>query len=311
MTINELSVLDYLENYINSNHCVAVATVLIIYDYLITLDDEISLLWLAQKKRASTLLFAGSRFTLLVLALAYIACCWQTANKTVESCMAVAIATACVEALAFGIIASASALRVGAISGGKWSLAAVAFVLGLVPAAMNILISLKTTYTIVAYGDLSICVGSCNGTIDKVHKIVEIITRTTSIASDMVVIAATWYYCYNPALLRLRVRSESLSLVGYTLQDGTIYFIAILTLNIINLFTWFFARWTSINMIVLPVSAILVSRSIINLRQMAYNFVVPEDQSVDQSRFSAGLSTNMSSLIFADSAPFESMCCGD
>lgn len=88
---------------ISSNHCVAVATgafapyidtsrnlthspVLITYDYLITFDDEVAHLWSTTKRKVpSALLFACSRVTLLVLALAYIACCVQAAYRTVRS----------------------------------------------------------------------------------------------------------------------------------------------------------------------------------------------------------------------------------
>ncbi|EPT05487.1 hypothetical protein FOMPIDRAFT_117954 [Fomitopsis schrenkii] len=123
-TINAMSVLDYVENYITSNHCVAVATVLVIYDYLITFDDEVAHLWSSPRRKVpSSLLFAGSRISLLVMALAYIGCCVQAAFRTVrrwlvdqcsrsvltlhiDSCTATSVATAFVEAFVFLNIAS-------------------------------------------------------------------------------------------------------------------------------------------------------------------------------------------------------------
>ncbi|EPT05480.1 hypothetical protein FOMPIDRAFT_1021302 [Fomitopsis schrenkii] len=293
-TINGMSVLDYVANYISSNHCVTVATVLITYDYLITFDDEVAHLWsISRRKVPSSLLFAGSRASLLVLALAYIGCCVQAAYRSVGSCTAISVATAFIEAFVFLIIASVSALRVRAVSQGKWGLAFLAFALASLPAAMNIFIALRTTYSIIQFGSFAICVGVCNGTIDRIHEIVEIVIRTASIASDVVVVSATWYYCYDPELLRL-------SIISRILKDGSIYFVAILTLNIVNLFVWFYAHWTSINMIVLPVSAILVSRSLINLRQ-TYHVTMQEENSRQLSRSSAGLSTSYEpTLVCAD-----------
>ncbi|EJF58123.1 hypothetical protein DICSQDRAFT_173216 [Dichomitus squalens LYAD-421 SS1] len=101
----------------------------------------------------------------------------------------------------------------------------------------------------------------------------EVATRSSLIASDLVVLFVTWYRTYQTAKLSLRsLRKESFA--GILLLDGTIYFMVLLVLSVLQMtFTLTGVAeggttlFTSvISFIEEPLTAILTSRFLIDLQ---------------------------------------------
>ncbi|EKM56379.1 uncharacterized protein PHACADRAFT_207632 [Phanerochaete carnosa HHB-10118-sp] len=131
----------------------------------------------------------------------------------------------------------------------KWIFPAVVLALGTVPVGTNIF---GTARTVTVYEDLPIlptCADITNVS-PKLNKdaalqsyaivhtsLVLYITRGSAIAADILVLALTWVKSFKHVweIRRLKLAS-SLSVV--LLRDGTIYFIALLIINILQLVTY-------------------------------------------------------------------------
>ncbi|KAJ3549533.1 hypothetical protein NM688_g5166 [Phlebia brevispora] len=195
-----------------------------------------------------------------------------------------------------------SALRVFALSGGNAYLSGVVLLLGLIPFATNTFVISHLTYSYVDDPILgSICANmyimpasvqlSCKISIPAQEMnlmtltllIVSIVTRASAIIMDMMVLAVTWMKTYNHVK-----EAWSLGLpVGYSetlLQDGSIYFVALLLFNVAQLLIDVVPALESTGFTPLAVycevmPSILISRFIINLRRVQGIDVPDQDNS--------------------------------
>ncbi|TBU37926.1 hypothetical protein BD309DRAFT_1023245 [Dichomitus squalens] len=109
----------------------------------------------------------------------------------------------------------------------------------------------------------------------KLSTTVEVVTRSSLIASDLVVLYVTWYRTYATAKLSLREGGPGRkTFASIILLDGTVYFMTLLILNILHLsftLTGVAARPFFVTSVVAlleePLTSILTSRFLINLQK--------------------------------------------
>lgn len=92
-------------------------------------------------------------------------------------------------------------------------------------------------------------------------------TRVCSIVSDLLVITVTWWrtYALKREADRLHMRA---SLATLLLRDGTVYFAAILVLNVVHAVVVFYdGNVDYVSIFLSPIPALLTSRFLLNLRR--------------------------------------------
>ncbi|KZT02067.1 uncharacterized protein LAESUDRAFT_730579 [Laetiporus sulphureus 93-53] len=91
-----------------------------------------------------------------------------------------------------------------------------------------------------------------------------------SAVSDLLVVLVTWFKTFRLAIEVRKLRLNG-SIATMLMRDGTLHFMALLLLNIFNT-QYEFSRSqssASIAIFLLPITSILVSRFILNLRQVS------------------------------------------
>ncbi|TBU62403.1 hypothetical protein BD310DRAFT_974219 [Dichomitus squalens] len=135
---------------------------------------------------------------------------------------------------------------------------------------------------------------------------VEVVTRSSLIASDLVVLYVTWYRTYATAKLSLREGGPGRkTFASIILLDGTMYFMTLLILNILHLsftLTGVAARPYFITSVVAlleePLTSILTSRFLINLQKAQRKLDdTSESVSLGEVAFQPQMSRNTSRFI--------------
>lgn len=175
--------------------------------------------------------------------------------------------------LLFGVT---SALRVYAINGRDWRLPSVIFSLSLVQIATNIYYCSHLTYINAPPPVGCEVFGAVSPTVD--YKL-NIATRVCVVVADALVLVATWYVTYGvrkgAGITEMKVPVSTL-----LLRDGTIYFGAVLLINIIDIVLWYTSVFEDMAFIVDVFTSILLSRLFLNLRQV--NALTGEDSTVSK-----------------------------
>ncbi|EPT04753.1 hypothetical protein FOMPIDRAFT_110462 [Fomitopsis schrenkii] len=120
--------------------CMIAATVVLLYDYAVTLEREIELFWLRPRLTSASGIYALARavaFAYLVAALLGDPTSW-----TMARCRGELLASDILVLVAYTIWAVMSAFRVYALAQRRWTLASLTLLLGVVPVAMNAVQSL-------------------------------------------------------------------------------------------------------------------------------------------------------------------------
>ncbi|PCH44848.1 hypothetical protein WOLCODRAFT_77408 [Wolfiporia cocos MD-104 SS10] len=123
------------------------STVLLFYDYALTLEQEIQLIWKAPR-RGSFAIFALNRLVMFLMALISAMGFCYSMPQAISNCQQYLIIVACAVwagkqterrvMFAHPIFTVFSALRMYAVCNRSWLLSAVTLVLGLAPAVANI-----------------------------------------------------------------------------------------------------------------------------------------------------------------------------
>ncbi|TFY63528.1 hypothetical protein EVJ58_g3205 [Rhodofomes roseus] len=278
----------------------AAALALALYEYILTLSNEVALFWTAKASSASAsaLLFFSVRVVLLAIAATNIAGNYvPDAVATLTGCKSYNIWDATLTMLGYGMIAVISAIRVFAVTSRNWPLSLVTLALGLAPVVINI------------------CATSPSA--DDSYR-VALASRLCVILSDVSVVAATWLHLFQSAKLSAKKGILTGSLSWYLLRDGTLYFSVILVLNLIDILLWWFDYQSAhpilynldlpvrsiynlaplANQSLVRLSLILLSRLLMNLRQAAYTDVAIGSISSPTRSSGSDLPTQMSDVLF-------------
>ncbi|CCM00311.1 uncharacterized protein FIBRA_02341 [Fibroporia radiculosa] len=266
-------------NYI-SNYCELAVASIIFYDYAITLGQEIQLIW-GRKPTSAIIIFFLNRYVVFAFGIVAILGTFAWSTDAGCACAAVIYLYDITSLALYGIIPLFSSLRVYAVSDGNWLLAMLTLMLGLVPLATNMFSAIRTSRPFVEFvGDLPVCTFTqfySNSTHYKRVRVCgnldiefTVATRTCAIASDAIVLLVTWWKTYSIKKDADRAHLKS-SVATLLLRDGTIYFLALLTLNIIQMLTavvFMHSNVVYVSIFLIPLPAVLTSRFLLDLRQV-------------------------------------------
>ncbi|KAH9920640.1 uncharacterized protein B0H18DRAFT_1023774 [Fomitopsis serialis] len=282
----------------------AAVTTFIIYDYLLTLGDEVELVW-SLKPSASSVVYMLSRYPLLFYVIfpwiiytnpgltPSLSMCLFTERPC--SCTGLSITSDVMATTFVLMVAAFGALRIYAVSGRDWRLVLPALALGLVPAVTNLYDYAKSAYEIVELtGGSSACsqVQSLSRHLSKTSATVVIISRTCAVASDMIVIFAICWYSRRHIKLANHLKNKRPSLMMLMTRDGEHFRMRCL-LVIFNALDMALALTKeygqSATIFVNPTTSVFLSRSLLNLR--AATHVLEESYDLDTLTFTYPLSS--------------------
>ncbi|OCH84034.1 hypothetical protein OBBRIDRAFT_742282, partial [Obba rivulosa] len=165
------------------------------YDHACTLSREVELIW-GRKLSSVTVLFHLNRWTIFLWAVMNLFGLESLATLTASSCNPIVF----------------SAVRIYAISGGKWWLTVVVFALNMVPFGTN---AVRTCWSKSTSFDRSFQSGNSKRIL--VHT--AIVTRAALIVADVLILAITWSKTY--AIRKEAARNNvSTPLATMLLRDG-------------------------------------------------------------------------------------------
>ncbi|TFY59207.1 hypothetical protein EVJ58_g5932 [Rhodofomes roseus] len=251
MGFEEQEIITLLQSNFITNYCELATCMLIFFEHIVTLPDEIRFIW-RRKLTMSSLIFLLNRYILFLYGLVNVVgvipwttnigsdafsgfVCASDAERKTCRCAAIIMLYTVFTLLLYAITPIFSTLRVYAIAGRKWHFALATFLTGMVAVASNLVMTIAT--------------------------------RVCSIVSDLLVIVVTWWrtYALKREADRLHMRA---SLATLLLRDGTIYFVAILVLNIVHIiFVLYNGNVVYVTIFLIPIPALLTSRFLLNLRR--------------------------------------------
>ncbi|GJE96339.1 hypothetical protein PsYK624_125330 [Phanerochaete sordida] len=259
---------------------------LLIYEIVITIDREISTVW-RRKFSATSLLLLSTRWLMLVNP---VFGAWEGPVVCRPLYLLRGVANLIVTAL----IALFPTLRVYAFwkdSKIRYLFPTLICVLGLVPVATNSFVLARTAVvyeetpyfsgcaymTDISPGLTTTCVYVLRDTAAAISVLtlqptVLYATRCSAIASDLLAIVLTWVRSYR-LFIGMRSVQNGTSVTGVLLRDGTVYFGALLVINILQLLSYSTAlsstqiSYASSFLIALP--PLLMQRFMMNLRTLS------------------------------------------
>ncbi|EED85794.1 predicted protein [Postia placenta Mad-698-R] len=178
-----------------------------------------------------------------------------------------------------------AALRVHAVSGRNWRWVLPVWLLGMVPVGTNIWLTTQETWLVIpqigCMSSTSMFKAYSNmyTSVDVAPDVVAIITRVSVVVSDILVVAATWYYIIRTSSVRTQLVRDMWSakpnLTTVMLRDGTLYFLIMSLLNIgdlvVSIITISICSCyiLDITNVITAMSSILISRFLICIREAA------------------------------------------
>ncbi|KAH9840588.1 uncharacterized protein C8Q71DRAFT_740174 [Rhodofomes roseus] len=243
---------------------------MILYEHVLGLGQEIDLFW-RKKLFGPALIFLANRYVLLVYGVGYLlqVPLWTTPT----GCEATDFIFYIANMLLFAITGVLAALRVYAISNGDKAIGAAVLTVGMVPAVVNLYTTVRQSYAYL--GVDGICSRNRDFTFGTANMyVLDAVACVCAVLSDLIVIVVTWRRTYR--LWREGLRSKTaLPLITLIFRDGTLYFITLLLVNVLELVvirllvTASSASVAYTSFTLIPVSSILISRFLVNLKQLS------------------------------------------
>ncbi|KAH9830284.1 uncharacterized protein C8Q71DRAFT_786591 [Rhodofomes roseus] len=274
---------------------VVVATVLV-YDYFLTVGDEIDLFWRRGGHPVCKVLFLSLRVVTLGVAITTVLATQETRYKpTIKDCAAQNDAYMTFMLMADLIIAVVTCLRVYAVSGFRWTWTILTAVLEVAYLVMISSVNLIVSYQTMEFQSLWTCwqsenLSSVQGTAAAWAMVV------CATLSDMTVVVATWIRAFPYVRLQWKNRMWAPSITWLLFRDGTIYFLIVLLLNIGICISFWSSSVDYIIDLNVPLKLVLISRLLINLR---------EAQEDDIYKTSFGWTGNIAASIGSSPLAFE------
>ncbi|KAH9925805.1 uncharacterized protein B0H18DRAFT_1008433 [Fomitopsis serialis] len=252
----------YTENY-----CGVAAAAMLLYDYVVTLDQERRYIW-TDVRVGYVVIFLVNRLNMLCMAVSEIL--FLCSYQALKSCSQVAVLWGAVVISTLLLWACVSTLRVYAISNRSASLAATTAVFALVPIPVNIFSFVNTDLFMVALRASTTCAGNLNTPAQTQFELVTL-SRASLIASDAMVLVVTWWQLWGTLRPSGQGKSRS-ALAVLLLRDNSSYFVLFLLINIAQMALHIMLgnRFNPIATLISPITCIVISRLILNLRQLSF-----------------------------------------
>ncbi|KAH9947315.1 hypothetical protein B0H21DRAFT_348005 [Amylocystis lapponica] len=136
-----------------------------------------------------------------------------------------------------------------------------------------------------------------------------VVTRACLIASDAIVLLVTWANTYKIKKHADRIDVKA-PLVTLLLRDGTLYFLLLLLLNILHMALYLANIFVDMIYFIGPISSVIMSRFLLNLRQVYLTDNIDETRTstrsnVSDMRFAASFVGNLGApLSYGESRTF-------
>jgi len=264
--IYDLAVLD---GYYTSLVPIAFVT----YDWLITFDQEIDVVW--NRFTKGSVLFLINRYVQLIAG--FVQLVLYFGPQTSMACQATGNIINGLFFVLFVTTAVFSAARVCALTDRNWPLTILVLCLGLIPAAFNLYTSIMNPFGGVASGPVPW--GGCywiSSASESMGLISGLASRVSAILCDVIVLAVTWKSIYRSYVGAKQFNSHGnrFGLTDTMLIYGIGYFGAMLLFNILQLL-FDFVRFGYLNLpyqiaqFNQPIANVLVSRFLLDLKSAA------------------------------------------
>ncbi|KAH9838311.1 uncharacterized protein C8Q71DRAFT_750405 [Rhodofomes roseus] len=247
--------------------CQLAAATMIFHEHTVTIAQEIRYVW-GTRLTGATIIFLLNRYMVLILGITIVL---QTvAWDTPLSCEATIMLYDVVSILLYIIIAVFSALRAFAIGGRRWSIASVILGLGLAIAIASIYFAAKSSNAyVLIIDDMPVCNYTDYYSVQSYDESL-IATRLCAILADALLIGLTLYTTLRTRrVINPRTRTP---LTTQLARDGSLYFVSLLFLNVLQMALKSVngAITNFVSVFVAPISSILISRFMLNLRHVFY-----------------------------------------
>ncbi|KAM5531470.1 hypothetical protein V8D89_014860 [Ganoderma adspersum] len=254
-------------SFVTGNYCIVAASVLVLYEAIITTGDNVRFFWGRKLTGASVLFWLNKWLAVLCYAFSLA----SNLRLSDRVCAAVATATISTGNLLYLVWGSFTALRIYALWK-TWILSSIILLLSVVPVGLN-MSHFHFGLTGVNYPVLG-CVGQ-DPTPVSLEKLWTIVSRTCLILTNCLAIIATWFATRKGSGFRHVGASGRRTLAGVPLWDGLIYFLILTTLDCLHMIITLLsineliASTNSVSYLTqftIPLSAILVSRFMLHLQ---------------------------------------------
>ncbi|KAI0630663.1 hypothetical protein C8Q77DRAFT_1160216 [Trametes polyzona] len=273
------------------NRCLIAVMALLVYEFLITFDQEVELFWVPKFTGAS-ILFLSNRY-LLLLGYILVMCEYIPMSDArymlftkPSRCAVMVKSQSVIHFLQYLPWAAFSGLRAFALLEQRWPLPTLIFILSLVPMGVNFAqysygLSGSHDPTFGCLVQVSLTVPQAQARMCALQYLlchptdlpeVTLASRVPLIIADALVIAVTWLTMHRRFFHEGEGMRGVMSLSTVLLRDGTIYFIVLLILNALHLtltlvsFVIPFDPSSQVTTLTEPVTAVLVSRFLLDLQ---------------------------------------------
>ncbi|KAI0690466.1 hypothetical protein C8T65DRAFT_671606 [Cerioporus squamosus] len=245
-----------------SNRCGIASFTFLVYEYLVTFDQEVRMFWHGRWTGATILFF----LTRYIPILAYAAEVMEFISMSDEVCNQLVKVSNGLLYVQYLTWATFSAMRALALSR-KWYIAVPIFGLSVVGFGVNM-----SQYGLGLFGandPIFGCMPEILITAEEAKKLT-IVVRTCLITADLCLIIITWVGIPNFGSIRQTMRVSTLSTI--LMRDGLIYFAVLLVLNSLHLactmISFVRAYWPTsyITTFTEPITAVMVARFLLDLQ---------------------------------------------
>lgn len=244
-----------------TNCIMAATTAFYIYDYLITFDMELQVIWARQATGASILFIMNRYVCLVVQTLKVIS---QFADISCTSKYVLSQFYHSLDVLQMAVWAVFSGLRVYGVNGRQWQTPLLVIVLGMVPAATNFVYDIKWR--------MVPGTSTCATTVDMSPRAFNQLVVGTEIcqsAGEALTLGATWYATYQVRKLARGLNLKP-SIALLLLRDGSLYFGVLFAMCMLQIAFSFMGIAVQFTYFMQPVTTVFFSCLFLHLRQVYY-----------------------------------------
>lgn len=247
-------------NFVRSNYFNLSSRVVFLWDYCITFDDEVRYVWGARLTPATALFMVNRYVGLVITILEFLE---QAPVQTAQSCGPFIRLIQSLLVLALFIYAVFATLRIYAIWGCDWRPAAPVLILALVAPIFNIVIYASETPAVAPPPSVGCAVYTSIG--PSTYSKLIIAARSATSAYDAIVFMLTLV-----KTIGFTRRGHRTGVGHLLIKDGAIYFLVLLLINLAQIvMSAALPGNDNISYYVSPVTSLLISRFLFDLREVA------------------------------------------